>query len=67
VTHVRRFLGFWCGFVIGEDWLSAFGLLLAVGLTAGLAHADLSAWWAMPCAVAALLVASVWRLVRHTR
>jgi Na+(H+)/acetate symporter ActP len=63
----RRVLGFWYSFVIGDDWLSALGLLAGVGLTAGLAHAGLAGWWVMPCAVACLLAWSVWRLARRLR
>jgi hypothetical protein len=66
VSVAGRFLRFWYSFLIGDDWLSALGLLLALALTAWLAHADVAAWWLMPAAVAALLGWSVWRLARRS-
>ncbi|MGZ4360141.1 MAG: hypothetical protein ACXVZW_10210 [Gaiellaceae bacterium] len=60
-----RFLRFWYSFVVGDDWLSALGLLAALALTALLAHEHVSSWWLMPFAVAALLAWSVWRLARR--
>ncbi len=61
----RRFLRFWYAFLIGDDWLSALGLLVALGVTALLAHEHASPWWLMPAAVALLLGWSVWRLARR--
>ncbi len=48
-------------FVVGDDWLTALGVVLALGLTALLASASLSAWWVMPPAVVGLLALSIWR------
>jgi hypothetical protein len=55
--------GVW-DFVVGDDWLTALGVVLALGLTALLASASLSAWWVMPPAVVALLALSIWRAAR---
>ncbi len=52
-------------FVVGDDWLTALGVALALGLTALLSAADSSAWWVMPPAVVALLAHSVWRSARR--
>lgn len=60
-----RFFRFWYSFLIGDDWLSAAGLLLALGATALLAHRAVSAWWLMPAAVALLLAWSLRRLMRR--
>jgi len=47
--------------VVGDDWLTALGVVLALALTALLASASLSAWWVMPPAVLGLLALSIWR------
>lgn len=61
MNRVRGFLtGAW-EFVVGDDWLTALGVVLALALTAGLAAASVSAWWVMPPAVMALLALSVRR------
>jgi hypothetical protein len=62
----RLLLGAW-EFVVGDDWLTALGVALALALTALLAAAGVAAWWVMPPAVLALLGQSVWRAARrHT-
>ncbi len=64
MRYVVAFGRFWYEFIIGDDWLVAAGIVVALGLTALLAHRDVSAWWLMPIAVVALLTASVWRATR---
>lgn len=48
-------------FVVGDDWITAFGVVAALGVTAIAAGAGLSAWWIMPIAVIALLALSLRR------
>jgi hypothetical protein len=61
VTKLEAFArGAW-DFVVGDDWLIALGVVLALGLTALLASASVSAWWVMPPAVVGLLALSIWR------
>jgi hypothetical protein len=48
-------------FVVGDDWRTAAGVVLALALTAILAGAGVAAWWVMPLAVLALLVLSLRR------
>ena len=48
-------------FVVGDDWRTALGLVLALSLTALLAGAAISAWWVMPIAVPGLLALSIRR------
>ncbi|HXN38400.1 MAG TPA: hypothetical protein VN892_10205 [Solirubrobacteraceae bacterium] len=61
MTRLDAFVrGVW-DFVVGDDWLTALGVVLALGLTALLANASLSAWWVMPPAVVGLLALSIWR------
>jgi hypothetical protein len=57
-------LGAW-EFVVGDDWRTALGVLLALSLTALLADAGVSAWWVMPPALVGLLAISVWRVARE--
>ena len=51
--------GIW-DFVVGDDWVTAAGVVAALGLTALLAGYD-AAWLAMPLAVVVLLGTSIWR------
>jgi hypothetical protein len=57
------FVGLW-EFVVGDDWLTALGVVLALALTALLADAAISAWWVMPLAVVGLLALSIRRAAR---
>ena len=61
MRYVVAFGRFWYEFVVGDDWLVAAGVIVALGVTALLAHHGVSAWWLMPLAVVALLGMSVWR------
>jgi hypothetical protein len=51
-------------FVVGDDWVTAIGVVAALGLTALLAGAGGAAWWVMPAAVIVLLALSVRRATR---
>lgn len=63
MTRVRAaLLGVW-DFVVGDDWLAAAGVVLALALTALLSERE-SAWYVMPIAVALLLALSIWREAR---
>lgn len=48
-------------FLVGDDWITAAGVAVAIGLTAVVAATDAPAWWVMPAAALALLAASVRR------
>jgi hypothetical protein len=56
-------LGAW-EFVVGDDWRAAIGVAFALGLTAIVAAAGLTAWWIMPLAVLAILALSLRRAAR---
>ena len=56
-----RFLRFWWDFVVGDDWIAALGVAVALGVTAALVAAGLNAWWLMPLGVAAVLFVSLRR------
>jgi hypothetical protein len=61
VAVVRAFGAFWWDFVVGDDWLIAAGVVVALGATAGLVAAGVPAWWLLPLAVVALLALSLRR------
>ncbi len=48
-------------FVVGEDWRTAVGVVLALALTALIAQMSMSAWWVMPPVVVGLLALSIRR------
>jgi hypothetical protein len=66
MRYVVAFGRFWYGFIVGDDWLTASGIVVALGATAFLAHRDVSAWWLMPLAVVVLLGTSLWRATRSS-
>jgi hypothetical protein len=64
MRRVGAFLvGVW-EFVAGEDWRTALGVVAALGLTAVLAGAGISAWWVVPSAALVLLWLSIRRAAR---
>ncbi len=61
---LKAFGAFWYDFVIGDDWRLALAVVIGLGCTAGLHHAGLAGWWALPLAVVIALVASLRRALR---
>jgi hypothetical protein len=51
-------------FVVGDDPLTAVGVVVALGATAVIAGAGAPAWWVMPLAAVALLAHSLRRATR---
>jgi len=51
-------------FIVGDDPVTAVGVVVALGATALIASAGAPAWWVMPVAVVALLALSLRRAVR---
>jgi hypothetical protein len=48
-------------FIVGDDWVTAVGVVAALGITALTAGAGVAAWWVMPAAVLGLLALSLRR------
>lgn len=49
------------GFLVGDDWRTALGVVIALGAVAAVAAVGVAAWWLMPPAVVLLLVLSLRR------
>jgi hypothetical protein len=58
---------FWYDFVVGDDWTIAIAVVIAVGLTALIAHHGWNAWPILPACVVGALGASLWRALRSHR
>jgi len=63
---LRGFGRFWWDFVIGDDWLAAVLVAIAIGVTAAVAHDGVTAWWLMPVAAPVVLWLSLRRAVRSS-
>ncbi len=64
MRYITGFFEFWYDFVVGDDWTVAAGVIIALALTALLAHNNIAAWWLMPIVVALALTESLWRVAR---
>ena len=64
MTWLSRFGRFWWDFVIGDDWLVAALVAVAIGATAVLAAAGVAAWWLLPLTVPVVLWLSLRRAIR---
>jgi hypothetical protein len=54
----RALLAIW-DFIVGDDWVTAAGVVVAAAATSALQSAGVVAWWLIPVAVAVLLTRSV--------
>jgi hypothetical protein len=59
----RGALAVW-DFVVGDDWITAAGVAVAIAITAVIASSGAAAWWVMPVAVLLLLAQSLGRALR---
>jgi hypothetical protein len=64
MRRIAAFGRFWWDFVVGDDWLAAVGVAIAIGATAALAHDGVTAWWLLPLAVLLVLYVSLRRAIR---
>ena len=44
MRSIMTFLRFWYDFIVGDDWIIAAGVVLALVVSAVLARRDLNAW-----------------------
>jgi hypothetical protein len=61
VKYVRSFARFWWNFIVGDDWLVAAGVAVALGATALFTDRGANVWWLLPPAVALVLAGSLRR------
>lgn len=52
---------FWYGFIIGDDWAAAAGVLVMLGAAYGLLQAHVPAWWVGPVVISITLVVTLRR------
>ena len=68
IRRIRAFGAFWYDFIVGDDWLVALGVLLALAITYAASRlTDAPVWWIIVVAVAILLPLSVFRATRRRR
>ena len=67
MKQLKAFGAFWWDFIVGDDWVLAAGVVVALVATWFLTHRDVSAWWLMPLAVVVLLAVSLRRATRDQR
>ena len=62
----RRFGAFWFDFIVGDDWVLAVGVLIALALTSVAARSPLQAsgWVLLPVLAALVLATSLWRAAK---
>ena len=65
MRRLEAFLRFLWDFVVGDDWRTAVGVALALGVTAVAAGAGLTAWWIMPVGFGFGQIYMGWLLTRE--
>ena len=63
-ARFKAFGAFWYDFIIGDDWLVAAGVVIALALTYALSRTTVPAWWLLPLALVVLLPLSLRRQAR---
>ena len=65
---VKAFGRFWYGFIIGDDWFAAAGVVVLIGGAYGLIRMGVFAWWYGPAVIAVTAGVTVRRqLLRNAR
>jgi hypothetical protein len=49
------------GFLVGDDWTVALGMLVALVATGAMVGAGINAWWLVPLLAAVMTGISLWR------
>jgi hypothetical protein len=65
IKYVKAFVLFWYDFIVGDDWVIAVGVVLALFGTHRLIRSEVNAWWLLPATVVILLAISLQRLTRR--
>jgi hypothetical protein len=64
LAGLAAFGRFWYRFIVGDDWVIAATVLVALVALALLLRAGVQAWWLLPVVVIAVLGFSLWRARR---
>jgi membrane protein implicated in regulation of membrane protease activity len=64
VTLLRRIFRSSWEFVVGDDWIVALGVVVALAATWFVTHHGRNWYWLLPSAVVVLLVLSIRRFIR---
>jgi hypothetical protein len=68
IGKLRAFGAFWYDFIVGDDWLVALGVLLALAITYAASRVtDAPVWWIIVVAVTILLPLSIFRATSRRR
>jgi divalent metal cation (Fe/Co/Zn/Cd) transporter len=59
MSRVGAFGRFWWDFIVGDDWVSAAGVVVGLAVTAATGQ-----WWVLPIVVALVLTLSLARATR---
>jgi hypothetical protein len=60
---LRGFARFWIDFVLGDDWIIAATIGLAIAASWGLVVAGVPVWWLLPLVVVSVTLVSLRRAV----
>jgi hypothetical protein len=63
-SWLRAFAQFWYRFFVGDDWMIAAGVVVALAATYVLGHVMAQTWWVVPASALILLAVSVARAAR---
>jgi hypothetical protein len=68
IRRIRAFGAFWYDFIIGDDWVVALGVTLALAIMFAASRiTNAPVWWVIVVAVATLLPLSIFRATRQRR
>ena len=63
MNKIAAFGRFWWNFVVGDDWMAAALVAVAIGATAAIAAGGVAAWWVLPLGVVVVLYVSLRRAI----
>jgi hypothetical protein len=67
MDRLKRFALFWYDFVVGDDWLLAAGVLIALAITWSTVRLGITDWVWLPLLVIVVLATSLWRATAKLR
>jgi hypothetical protein len=67
MAWLTGFARFWYRFFVGDDWLIAAGIVVALAATYGLSLVMSDTWWIVPSVALILLAVSVARAARPSK